>query len=357
MWLYNTIFIMIIFFVSLNIGKIKIEKCIFYSFVIIFFILSFFRWEVGTDWDSYYWYFNLGNLKEMNVIGEILFKYLNYYVYILTHNYTVLLFIMASLIFIQYPILYKYSKNKLLTILFLYCMYLGNIFFVRQNIAVALIIVSLKYALEKKVVKFMVLVFLATLFHRSAIFCLIIYYIINYIKMNKENICIFLILMLLSFLLKEYILLILIKLLPNIYGERIALYIKLGEEVYIGNSFVTSTLKNILTFIQKLGLVSFVFIGYKRLNKDLKKISKIYIFGVFLYYLTFSIGMGLMRIVVYFEVVQVIIFPSIYTTIKNKVIKMIFLIIIVLYCYFRMRWAIYIYEDLFIPYKTFFIKS
>lgn len=150
MWLYNTIFIMIIFFISLNIGKIKIEKYIFYSFVIMFSILSFLRWEVGTDWDSYYWYFNLGNLKEMNVIGEILFKYLNYYIYIFTHNYTVLLFIMASLIFIQYPILYKYSKNKLLTILFLYCIYLGNIFFVRQNIAVALIIVSLKYALEKK---------------------------------------------------------------------------------------------------------------------------------------------------------------------------------------------------------------
>lgn len=163
--------------------------------------------------------------------------------------------------------------------------------------------------------------------------------------------------MLLSFLLKEYILLVLIKLLPNSYGERIALYTKLGEEVYNGNSFVTSILKNILTFIQKLGLVSFIFIGYKKLDKDLKKLSKLYIVGVFLYYLTFSIGMGLMRIVVYFEIVQVIIFPSIYTTIKNKVMKIIFIIIIVSYCYFRMRWAIYIYEDLFVPYKTFFIKG
>jgi len=36
----------------------RVAKSIFIFYSIVFFALSFLRWETGTDWDSYYEYFN-----------------------------------------------------------------------------------------------------------------------------------------------------------------------------------------------------------------------------------------------------------------------------------------------------------
>ena len=72
-------------------------QIIYYLTLSILFLLSFLRWERGTDWSGYYDYFS--NIYDLNFSNnfENGFILLNYCIHYLFNSYTVLLFILAAI--------------------------------------------------------------------------------------------------------------------------------------------------------------------------------------------------------------------------------------------------------------------
>ena len=110
---------------------------------------------------------------------EPLYYALNYLVYKYSGNINVLLFAIQLIITsIIYYIAYKESENNKGTFsvyIFSYIIIWYNTSFniVRQSLAIAIMLLGFKSLIENKNKKFVLLIFLAFLFHSSAIFCLL----------------------------------------------------------------------------------------------------------------------------------------------------------------------------------------
>ena len=127
-------------------------QIIYYLTLSILFLLSFLRWERGTDWSGYYDYFsNIYDLDFSNNF-ENGFIFLNYCIHYLFNSYTVLLFILAAIqyFFISKAIRYL-SIYPVLSLLCYFSVTKGGIFFVRQYIALAILMYSIRYVIEKKI--------------------------------------------------------------------------------------------------------------------------------------------------------------------------------------------------------------
>lgn len=351
MWLYNTIFILNIIFICLGYIR-KYEKLLYYSLITFFFLLSVIRWERGTDWEMYYNYFNLGNLENMKEISEQGFRYVNYFIYTLTQNYTVLLIILSSILYLEYITIYKYSIYPLISALFLYSLNLGNIFFVRQTVAGAIVVYSLNFALNRNKIKFIFCILVAALFHRTAIICFVIYPIINMKNIERKKLFLLMITLILLYFFKDKLILFLSEFLPKNYKMKILFYLENSKNNFGLNSFMVSKTKNFLNYLQKIMWVVLILYKFKEMNKNLQKIARIYFLGVVMYFTLFSLGPAMLRLTMYFEVVQIILFPSILSKLKNRDIKIIFFIFLIIYCYLRLNLSILSYKDAFIPYKS-----
>ena len=129
----------------------RTAQIIYYLTLSILFLLSFLRWERGTDWSGYYDYFsNIYDLDFSNNF-ENGFIFLNYCIHYLFNSYTVLLFILAAIqyFFISKAIRYL-SIYPVLSLLCYFSVTKGGIFFVRQYIALAILMYSIRYVIEKK---------------------------------------------------------------------------------------------------------------------------------------------------------------------------------------------------------------
>lgn len=163
---------------------------------------------VGVDVLQYNNKFNQFGNEEIKWTGfdsEYLYKILNKIIYVMGLDFRVLLFIVSMSIFIPLGyISYKYSEKPMLSILLF--VLLGFFAFslsgLRQTIAIGLTLISYKYIREKKVVRFLILVFLAAGFHKSAYIFLIAYPLHN-IKMLKTYFLIIIPMVILIFIFRK----------------------------------------------------------------------------------------------------------------------------------------------------------
>lgn len=360
MWLYNSIFFSVI--LSITFLKKKYYKFMFEFFFLICWFLSFIRWEVGTDWDTYYYIFDK-KIEEMAYVNEIGFRMLNYYVHKITNNYTMLLFLMATIIYrLKYLIIKKYSKNILLSLLVFFSLYKADIFFVRMTVAIAINFYSFKYILRKKFIKFIICILCAYIFHRTAIIFLIAYPIVNYIKFSKKKMWYIFFLAIFLYLFNFEILNFCNLFLKNIDIEFIKkisfkfnLYIE-TKNLYFGND-QRNLIGNLRIFIAMANRIFIYFvILWKSKNLDFytQKSLLLYGIGFILYFMLTPISIPLGRLTSYFDIFELLIIPNIYMTIKNNLVNKIFLSVSFVYFYLKLLSGIYIYYNLFIPYKTIF---
>ena len=97
---------------------------------------------------------------------------------------------MALLIFGSiFLFIYRYSPNVVLSVLAYVClMYIFNsLNIVRQFLALAIILCTFQFVQKRQFFPFLCAIVCASLFHRSAIFCISIYWLYN-MKVNKKNV-------------------------------------------------------------------------------------------------------------------------------------------------------------------------
>ena len=144
-----------------------------------FFIVSAFRYDVGTDYIKRYTYDYNRMLKGINVPNlEILFKAIMYFCMIFTTKPYMMFFITSA--FIVGSIMgttFKKSQNKILSVCIFF---LGGFFFdslniMRQYLAMSIVFFAYQFLIKDKkwYLLYALLVIIATLIHSSAIIMLI----------------------------------------------------------------------------------------------------------------------------------------------------------------------------------------
>ena len=196
--LIYTIFFFLLLFVTLfRYNKSNIEnKKLFTFFMALYCLIGGLRsrW-VGSDTSSYIFYFNYirdmalsqinSEFASRDPLGMIVFKIISGPFQTYTPTLLIIHIVFCLLIAVTY---YKYSKNCFLALLIF--VFLRYHFFlmsgIRQGFALCLVLYSYKYLIKEKLLKFIIVVVIASMFHMSAILCLLIYPIKNFIFYNKS---------------------------------------------------------------------------------------------------------------------------------------------------------------------------
>ncbi len=148
--------------------------------------------NVGYDTINYESYFSFKQQNPTSMVYEPLFEFFNWLVVYLKLPFNFLLLICSAFFIIALAVaIYKYSPNVAFSwFLFVALGFFGNTFnAVRQYLAAAVFIFSLRYILKGKFIPYLLCCLIAFYFHSSAIVLIPIYFI-KYFKLNKWTIAI-----------------------------------------------------------------------------------------------------------------------------------------------------------------------
>jgi hypothetical protein len=183
-----------------KINLYKGQKVPFFSWEIVFALLLFalisgIRWNVGTDHLNYLrnyqdllrgWDLRRDNYETGYVLISNFFAYLGFH---FTINFA--FFALLQLFLIYYAFRDERYLLPYLGLLIVfgepYLMWMNGI---RQAVAACLFVFSIKYIIEKSLIKYVLVILLATTFHKSAIFLLLFYFLPNINYFNNSYITI-----------------------------------------------------------------------------------------------------------------------------------------------------------------------
>mgnify|MGYP001047270317 CR=1 FL=1 len=178
------------FFMKRFIKNYRKKYCIFIG-ILLFLMLALRDTSVGLDIEGLYLpYFKLIKSMSLREIvafcnekeTELVFYLLNYIIAIFSENVHFYLAIMAfPYVFIVSRFIYKYAKNPVIGFLIFLSLnyYCFSFSALRHTLAASILVFSYDFLKEKKLLPFLISVFIASTFHRTALIFLIAYPISN----------------------------------------------------------------------------------------------------------------------------------------------------------------------------------
>lgn len=329
-------------------------------FAVVIIVLAGIRWEIGTDWDSFIMdYSYLGNASWEEIKTSIYgLTYGKGYV-LLTHffgkyvgNYSVYLTFQAMIIILcTYPIIYKYSSYPSIAFLGLFSYAFGYAFAVpRSGISIAMCYLAFDSILEKKNIRALIYIVVATMFHNVAIF-FVFAFLLYRIKLDKSKILIIGIgsLVLSKCLSKLLFLVAALPFVPISYSMRIYVYLTNNVDYGTVNEMVRVITRGVV-------LILIIFFLWKR--RDDKKINfmiNLYLFSISIYILTADVSEVFIRAAYYFEdISQFIIFSECVASAKARSTNLFLKILLILFFAIKLLSRLLIGNKLLVPYKTIF---
>ena len=138
------------------------------------------RYEVGLDYDAYRNFFQtITTNPDMHM--ELGFRFFTLILNLLDFDYQIMFFIVSLVtisLFVYFY--YNYSKLPLLSIFLFLTMplyFLLSFNTIRQCLAIAIFTLAIKYILNKSFIKFLIILIIASLFHKSALLMIPLYFI------------------------------------------------------------------------------------------------------------------------------------------------------------------------------------
>ena len=232
--------------------------------------------------------------------------------------------IVAFIIYIPlFKFIYEFSEQSLLSVLlyFSFGFFAYSLGIFRQMIAMSISLIGFKYVLKREPLKYFSIIFLASLFHSTAV-VMIAFYFISRININNKLLFIFFVEIFLMFFSRP-IILIIVSVFPQ-YSS----YIGSMYDIQGGSYIMLILLNCILVF------------SYMLMKKNITLASNSVfitclnglILAIFLQILGYSFGI-FGRIVCYFSIYLIILIPIILKRINKNVLN-IFILIIVLFFVF-----------------------
>lgn len=340
----------------------KYQSLFFCSVIVLIYILSVIRWERGTDWDSYYYYFTTGS-KTLDYFHhfENGFILLNFIVRSITDNYTILLFVLGSILyFFLYRSIKSISVYPIFSLLCYFAVMKGGIFFVRQTVAVSILLFSVKYIIDRNLKAFILLIILATLLHRSSLIFLPCYWLYNINIKLRTYIIILVGCSLIAFFLLTVANGVNIATGNPFIDAKINGYLRSGleGEMYgVNMSKETMLIRGFGKRFIFLVLISLFLWKDMRKSPKTRGLFNIYFSGICFYLLSAPISIDFARAALPFDLMDIFLLPSIVFVQKSVSNKVILFIIISLISFNRLQSSINLRPEYFVPYKSIFNKE
>lgn len=297
--------------------------------IILIILLMFYscrNYTVGTDTLNYvsHYVYNYDRYQYgFNNEVEIGYQYLDYLITKFTRNYFWLFFVCGAITIYSYLyIINKYANNFIFS-LFIY-LFFGFYTFafngLRQGIAMAICFFALPYLLDKKALKYFVLIFLASLFHISSLIMFFIYFLIHFkIKLEYKMLITFLF----SFLCSSYLI--------SYFAEENSRYEAYTQSSEVAGGYI------VFLFYCILGVFIYFLGNRERIwNNNYQKIEQIYLCGLLLVLPIVLLGTnpsGPQRVLNYFTPMLIFLIPYLFVKIKSNFVIYIFISLSVIYCY------------------------
>jgi len=372
MLMYIFLFLLSSFLALLDVSKIskskKISMGLFFSFVLLF--LSGIRWETGTDWSLYFGFFDQNDsfrdfiTNDANNQGiEFGYGILNFIIKNLFNDYNVGLFIIAFLIIgIKFRWIYKYSMFPMVALFISFTTYLGDVFFVRQTLAIAITLIGFDFIIKKKKYMFLLMVALAGTIHTSAIIFFPAYWIYHMNISNKKLIgvatcaLVFDVCGIGTFILKEFM---------SIFSaddgkvfQKLYAYYLLGEQDENFGQAVDGTTRMFLAYIRRLVFLPFFFYFFKKLSAQdpyYEGCLKLVVFGHAMFFLTSIISIDFAgRLSLYYYVYEILLISSFMNLGDKLSSKMGIFFVIFMYSMAKYFYLLYSLGEYYIPFHTLF---
>jgi len=363
MYIYIITLFILFFFSFLDVRyKLTSEQrkwLVFISYTVIVLQVGL-RWETGTDWNSYLDHFrSTSKFIEISPFRNGMELGYNIFVWairILTAKYSIFL-ILHSVIF--YLLIFKsfqrYTPYIFLTLLLFYSITLGLWGSNRQLIALAICLYSLRYIVEEKPVIFFALIFLATMFHISAILFTVYFFLNRNLKP-----ALFVSVLIISFVLGRTTI-------PNKIFFGIADIVGGSAATkalfYINNAneYMSEHSLSIIGLVKRIAFLTVFYVNGKKLIPQLpfyRLLLNGYFLGIILYFL-FSNSLLIMvsRGSLYFTAIEPLLLSSQLLLFNKKENKIVLLFLLFIFSFFFMYQSIGTYSDLFNPYKGLFLNS
>ncbi|WP_415375212.1 EpsG family protein [Patiriisocius sp. Uisw_017] len=318
-----------------------------------------FRWQTGTDWETY-----LVHFEEIRTISDVYLTITgfeqgySFFVLIVKNlmgSYTAFLVVHALLYYVLvFSAFKRLSPYIFISLLVFYATSMGVMGSNRQLIALGICLFALRYVVNKNALKFFLLVGLAFLFHSSAILFSVYYFLNKDIKQS---------------------LIIAILGVSFIIGKTSLPILAFS---FVGDNIGGMGSAKVLAYTERyqedpeqyrlgiMGLIKrFLFLGifiynYKYLTAKLsyyKIIFNGYFVGLIIYFLfSSSILVIVNRGGLYFATMEVLLIASQFLLIENKHYKVNLLLLLFIVTLFLFFQSIVGYPDLFLPYKGVFIN-
>lgn len=358
-YLYTFLFFFIFAFLEVRTTIEEKKKNVLYVFMYVFLVFEVgFRWETGTDWTDYMRHFLQSTSYETVLLNVLLgyepgYGFFAFLVRSFTDNYTVFLVLHAAL---YYFLIFKANKflspYPFVSLLVFYCSTMGILGSNKQLIALAICFYSLQFVLDKKPVKFFLLVFIAFFFHTSALF-FVVYYFLN---RDFKKYLIISVLIVAFIIGKSSLPSFMFSSLANFLGGAAAD----KADMYSDNQLSETSL-SMIGLIRRLLFFVVFFINYDMLVRKFAAYRLIfngYLFGLIVYFLFWEsliilVGRGSF----YFNIMECFLLASQLLLFKSTRDRAYLLLFLFVYSYFIFFQSISEYPTLFIPYKGVYINS
>ena len=349
--LYYILFITIFILAFLERFTIHERNTYYYLFIVmvfILYILSSLRWERGTDWTSFYLFFQ-NPWTWWDTHFELGFTLFNRLVRSFTDNYTIYLFVQNAIYYGLTIWIYKQIRNEhselgsffFIILLFQFSLDFAGLFSTRSQIASALCTCALFDLIKGNKRGYLIKVLLAASFHLMSVSFLLVYILYCYKGSYKKFFSTILFSSAIVIVIPS-LLIFIIKAIPRL--SRYA--------VYINKESRNLSIPGIAQWI--LLLAVFIYTRKFTTNKHYNLFLMIFTFGVAMYIWSALYSFYFNRIAGIFLGVGVIMLPSVFSAFKGRQAVIVFCIFS-LYCFFTFNASLNgQYSVLYLPYKTVF---
>lgn len=342
-------------FFSKGENRLSKQLYLFFVFSILLFLSSFRSINIGNDTATYVnLYYLFGSWEDLiseNVLLssnfysesriEIGYILLNKFLYNLSSDYA-MLFFGTSLLILSIWIIFIYKHSTLVWLSIFLFINLRLFYFtlsgLRQAIAMALILVSYKFLIERKFIYFAIIVFCASLFHLSALVFLIIYPL-SKIKLNKKILINSSIIGIVSFIFFDLIINSFLIIFP-----KYSMY--LTSTYFDGNVRLASIMNFLVIFI--IFIAGYTLNNSEKITRDNSEINvlnHIILLGTIITFVSINASI-VNRFSMYFFMFVVIYMPKIITNISNRNLRLTSLYFITIFSllynivilYYRPEW-------------------
>lgn len=139
------------------------------------------RWNVGVDYPHYLYSYLYGTEKNTELLFGLARNWMSNNDFHFSLFFALWAFIQISLLYYAFR-KYRYLFPYIAFYLIVGYAYMSMMNTIRQQVAACIFMVALQFVDEKKLIKYLVCVFIAFLFHKSALLLLIVYPVFQYKK-------------------------------------------------------------------------------------------------------------------------------------------------------------------------------